>query len=28
VVVISAIALLILFIANRLNPEPLGTRNA
>jgi molybdate transport system permease protein len=27
VLVISAVALLILFIANRLNPDPLGTRN-
>lgn len=28
VLVISGLALLILFIANRLNPDPLGTRNA
>jgi molybdate transport system permease protein len=28
VLVISAVALLILFVANRLNPDPIGTRNA
>jgi molybdate transport system permease protein len=28
VIIISALALLILFIANRLNPDPVGTRNA
>lgn len=27
VLVISAMALLILFVANRLNPDPVGTRN-
>ncbi len=28
VLVISAVSLLILFVANRLNPDPLGPRNA
>ena len=28
VLVISAVALVIIFVANRLNPDPLGTRNA
>lgn len=28
VLVISVVALIILFVANRLNPDPLGTRNA